>query len=374
MSKRRKLPNGSGSIEKVEKNSDGKTRVLKYRARLPATYDENGKKYQKDIGFFKTYNEAREALLNYQEPEPVVTFKELFEKYKESNAYKKLTENSKNRYNTSFAFFAPLHNKDIHDIKYTDLQSIIDKVEADGYDKTLRNGEVKHMTYSKSSMERLKHLVSKIYSIAIKNNIVSLDLSKYLEVGGDPIRRKKEIFTSDEIKALGKSIPHNPNARHILILIFTGMRTGEYLNLKRNQINFEKNLIENFGEKTEAGRKRKMFIHPYIKDMLMDLAIESKTGYIIEYEEKPISYDKIFYDRIYYPALEKAGVSRKIPYTCRYTFATIAHQSGVDDKALQKLMGHTNFNITANSYIQDLDEFIYSELVKIKWRYPLVTH
>nr|WP_279323832.1 tyrosine-type recombinase/integrase [Anaerococcus sp. AGMB09787] len=109
-----------------------------------------------------------------------------------------------------------------------------------------------------------------------------------------------------------------------------------------------------------------MFIHPYIKDILMDLAIESKTGYIIEYEEKPISYDKIFYDKIYYPALEKAGISRKIPYTCRYTFATIAHQSGVDDKALQKLMGHTNFNITANSYIQDLDEFIYSELVKIK--------
>ena len=69
---------------------------------------------------------------------------------------------------------------------------------------------------------------------------------------------------------------------------------------------------------------------------------------------------------MYYPALEKAGVEKKIPYTCRYTFATIAHNSGVNDKALQKLMGHTNFNITANSYIQDLDEYIYSELQKIQ--------
>lgn len=105
-----------------------------------------------------------------------------------------------------------------------------------GYDKTLESGEVKHMEYSKSSIERLKHLVSKVYTIAIKNGMIQLDLSKYLEVGGVGIRRKKEVFTRGDKEKLYSSIPLNPNAMHVLNLIFTGMRTGGYLNLKTENI------------------------------------------------------------------------------------------------------------------------------------------
>ena len=35
MAKRRKLPNGTGSIERVKKTPQGKTRLNQYRARLP---------------------------------------------------------------------------------------------------------------------------------------------------------------------------------------------------------------------------------------------------------------------------------------------------------------------------------------------------
>ena len=124
--KRRKLPNGTGSIERVKKQANGKTRITQYRARLPAKYDEKGKKIQKDIGFFKTYNEALEALLNYKEPAPAVTFKELYEKYTETNVFKKLSKSTKNRYNNAFAKFAPIHDVDINDIVYTDLQPVFD--------------------------------------------------------------------------------------------------------------------------------------------------------------------------------------------------------------------------------------------------------
>ena len=243
-------------------------------------------------------------------------------------------------------------------------------MELEGYSKPIGNGEYKHTDYSKSSIKRLKHLVSKVYDVAIKNDLIQLDLSKYLEVGGVGIRRKKEIFTNEEIQKLYTSIPDNPEAMHVLNLIFTGFRTGEYINLTTNKIDLDKNQIIDFGEKTQAGRQRKMFIHPKIKDIMTYLVKESKYGHIVEAEnqngETYIPSDTTFYKKIYYPALEKAGVKKKIPYSCRYTFATIAHQSGVDDKALQKLMGHTDFSITANSYIQDLDEYIYKELQKIE--------
>lgn len=361
--KRRKLPNGTGSIERVKLTPQGKTRVNQYRARLPKS------KGRKDIGFYKTYNDAMDALINYTEPKPIITFAQLYDKYKATNAYIKLGKSTKNRYENSFKRFQEIHDKSIYDIVYSDLQDVVDQMELDGYEIVV-DGELTHQEYSKSSILRLKHLVSKIYDIAVKNNLVQLDLSNYLEIGGVGIRRKKEIFTKEEIENLYKTIPINKNAMHTLFMIFTGMRTGEYLNLKKDNINLDKNLIFDFGEKTEAGKNRKMFIHPKIKEIVKLLSQKSKSGYIVEIKDSKGNWkqpsDTIFYKEIYYPALQDAGISKKIPYSCRYTFATIAHQSGVDDKALQKLMGHTDFFTTANSYIQDLDEFIYSELTKIQ--------
>lgn len=358
MSKRRKLPNGTGSVERVKKTPYGKTRVNQYRARLPQS------KGRKDIGFYKTYNEALEALINYQEPAPRVTYADLYHMFKNTNEYQKLTTNSKNRYERAFEKFEPIHDKKITEIIYSDLQNIVDQVELEGYTQIV-DGQLVHQDYSKSHLDRLKVVTNKIYTLAIKNNMQVQNLAPYLEIGGVKAKRQKEIFTREEIEKLFQSIPNNPNARHILVMIFTGMRTGEYMYLHRDKIDFDKNEITGFGEKTEAGKNRKMFIHPKIREILMDLSIESKSGYLVEIESQPITYDHQFY-KLYYKALEESGVNKKIPYTCRYTFATIAHNSGVSDKALQSLMGHTDFSITANSYIQDLDEYIYKELQKIQ--------
>lgn len=361
--KRRKLPNGTGSIERVLLTTKGKKRVSQYRARLPKS------KGRKDIGFFKSYNLALEALINYKAPAPEITFKQIFEQFKKSNEFLKVSIKTQARHETSFQRFEEIHDMNIHDIKYSDLQDVLDQMELEGYEKALGNGEYKHMEYSQNSIKRLKIVVSKIYQRAIKENLIQLDLSKYLEVGGVGIRRHKETFTKDEIEKLFKSIPNNPNAMHILFMIFTGMRTGEYLYLKTNKIDLDKNQITNFGEKTEAGKTRKMYIHPRIKDIVKYLIKQSQTGNIVEATrtngETFIPSDTKFYKDIYYPALEKADIKRKIPYTCRYTFATIAHQSGVSDKALQKLMGHTDFAVTANSYIQEYDDYLYKELQKI---------
>lgn len=359
MAKRRKLPNGTGSIERVKLTPQGKTRLNQYRARLPKS------KGRKDIGFYKTYNEAMDALINYKDPAPMITFGQLYQKYTETNEYIKFPLNTQQRYQRAFERYDHLKNTNIHDITYSDLQDVIDQMELEGYYR-YKNGNLVRHDYSSSSLDRLKIMINKVYTLAIKNNIIQFNPAPYLEIGGIKTKRQKKIFTYEEIDKLFHSIPTNPNARHIIIMIFTGMRTGEYMYLNRNQIDFNKNEIIDFGEKTESGRNRKMFIHPKIKDILMDLAIESQSGNIVEENGKPLKYDEQFYNNLYYPTLEKAGIEKKIPYTCRYTFATIAHNSGVSDKALQKLMGHTDFSITANSYIQDLDEYIYEELQKIQ--------
>lgn len=361
MPKRRKLPNGFGSIEKVEKTTGGKKRVNQYRARLPA------KKGRKDIGFYKTRNEAFEALRNYKEPVKTDTFKALYMKFRNTNTFKNYSKNTQNRYDHSFERFQPFHDREIHTITYSELQEQIDQIALEGYTYQ-KDGQLFHEDYSKYSIGRLKHLLNKIFTLAIRDNLIEYNPVPYLEINGELTKRQKEIFNHQEIENLYQSIPYNPNARHVLTMIFTGLRTGEYLYLKKSNINLEQGTITDFGIKTETGKKRIMYIHPKIYTIVKDLYQESKTGYIVEYQGKTIKYDKQFYDNIYYPALDLAKVKRKIPYSCRYTFATILYYSKVDPKVIQKLMGHSSIDITDKFYIQDKDnmkEYIYKEFQKI---------
>lgn len=357
MPKRRKQANGQGSITYC------KGRKSPRWARLPAQYDINGKEYRPTVGFFKTRKEAKEALNRYMGLTDIKTFAQIYDYYKTTNAFQNISKKSQDRYDNAFKEFKTVHNKNIIDIRYNELQKVLDNMVVRGYNKKI-NGVMTHQEYSKDHLEKVKLVATQIYKIALKDGLVTENIASLIEVGGVKQKNKKQIFTKEEINQLYQSIPHNPNARHILVMCFTGMRTTEYRHLKRENINFETNTITDFGIKTEEGKSRTMFIHPQIKDILIDLCIESKSGTLTEVDGKPTTYDKKFYDNIYYPALEKAGVKRKTPYTCRYTFATIAYQSGVSEVAIQRLMGHTDFKITEKSYIQDLSDFVYKELQK----------
>ena len=115
------------------------------------------------MGFYKTYNEAMEALINYQEPEPMVTFGQLYQKYKETNEYKKFPKNTQQRYARAYERFEHLINTDIHDITYSDLQDVIDQMELEGYYQT-KGWVLTRQDYSSSSLERLKIMINSLYA------------------------------------------------------------------------------------------------------------------------------------------------------------------------------------------------------------------
>lgn len=366
MARRRKNANGEGSITYV------KGRKSPWWARLPAEYDINGKEYRPTVGFYKTRKEAENALKGYLSVDDIKTFKEIYESYKETNEFKNLSKKTRNRYDDAFLSYKPLWDKDIILIKTQELQACINRKEQEGYYVTIKGKKV-HKDYSKSSLERLKHVASKIYTHAMKYELVDKDRAYYLEVGGVVNVKEKNIFYAKDIENLFSSIKKNPDCRHILMMIFTGMRTSEYLNLKVDNFDLQNDLIKNFGIKTEAGRMRIMFIHESIKKIAEQLVNESTTGYFVENihisSQNPTPThpsDQTFRKRIFNKALETINLSSDdyTPINCRYTFATIAHMSGITDEALMKLMGHTSINITSKSYIQDIDLYIKSELNK----------
>ena len=92
MAKRRKLPNGIGSITKIEKTTAGKKRLSPYQVRLPAYYDLEGKAKRKVlVGYYKTYKEAYQALISFngldKKSDKLI---DVFNAYKKSKDFKEI--------------------------------------------------------------------------------------------------------------------------------------------------------------------------------------------------------------------------------------------------------------------------------------------
>ncbi|WP_296113016.1 site-specific integrase [uncultured Anaerococcus sp.] len=371
MKRDRKFANGEGSITYV------KGRKSPWWARLPATYDINGKEYRPTVGFYKSRREAKKALENYIYIDDIKTFREIYEAYKKTDDFLKLSYKTKNRYEDAFLSYYPIWNKNIQEVKTMEMQRCIDQKVKEGYHEKVGGKKVRK-DYSKDSISRLKHVASKIYKFAEKHELVDKDRARLLEVKGKENTKEKTIFYTQDIDKLFKSIPYNPYARHVLCMIFTGMRTSEYRNLKVKNIDFERRIVTDFGIKTDKGRKRIMFIHEKIYDILKKLAEESTTGYIVENtninrQNKKPSHpsDNTFRKSIFNKALKKAGLKPATPIQCRYTFATIAHMSGISDIDLMDLMGHESIETTKKSYLQITDFYLYDQLQSYDFRTAL---
>ncbi|MGI6679382.1 MAG: tyrosine-type recombinase/integrase [Dehalobacterium sp.] len=67
--------------------------------------------------------------------------------------------------------------------------------------------------------------------------------------------------------------------------------------------------------------------------------------------------DKYYREHYYYPALEALEIRRLTPHCCRHTFATLMAKAGVDTISIQKLIGHSKYSFTADTYTHtDIEE------------------
>ena len=142
-----------------------------------------------------------------------------------------------------------------------------------------------------------------------------------------------EPFTEEEQLQLWLSYENgNQNAVIPLILIYTGMMTGEIRKLTADMIDLEAKEIVGVGLKTETRKKKTVLLPDDIIPVLEDI-IKQKDGLLFDMSENR------FYE-IYYQALKEAGIERHLtPYSCRHTTATVlAVHENVAPQTLQRIM------------------------------------
>ncbi len=199
---------------------------------------------------------------------------------------------------------------------------------------------------------------SYLLSLNLSNNSVRLKIMAikffFLEVLKSPINNfdipnpKKhrilpKILSKEDIKEI---INLNTNLKHrliIKILYSSGLRLQELIDLKRNCIDFDRNLI--FVKSGKGNKDRFTLLSQELKSDLLKYYsnYNFETDYVFEGRNK--KYSKKSVQKILEYSGKKIG-KRITPHMLRHSFATHLLESGVDIRYIQKLLGHSDIKTT----------------------------
>ena len=316
-----KNPNGFGSVYKLLGN-----RKKKWIARKTVGW-ENGKQKRAIVGYYETKNDALKALASFEyNPNDSITIKEVYDMWSEKH-YEKIGHHRKrnliSRYN---AHIKKIEDQPLKNLTLDFLQEFFNNLKV-----------------GSGTLREIKILLKMIIQYALKNDFIQKSYLEYVELGKYKKVYKKTEFSKEEIEILWKNI-HIPFVDSILILIYTGMRISEFLNLKINDVYIEEKIqyISIKESKTDAGI-RDIPISKHILPIILKKMFCTKK-YILEDKNKKLSYTK--YKMIFKDILEKLGLPYHTPHECRHTTATILCNAGADPVAIAVLMGHVNYDVT----------------------------
>lgn len=335
-----KLPNGYGSVYKLPGN---RRRPWAVRITISHLKDSSGKyhwKY-KYLGYYATYAEGLNALAHFNEMPllPVsdhssITFAEVFDRWSREH-YPKVSSSNIRGYNAAYALCGSLKAMPFESIRKYHLQTVIDTCQK-----------------NYPTLKKLKILFTVLYKYALENDICSKNYAQYIDIrqykDKNPNALKRQPFHEDEITLLWAH-RKDDYISVILILIYSGCRISELLNLKKKDVNLEEQWFDITMSKTEAGIRRvpiaqKTF--PFFQYWMQ----KNNCEYLISTPDgRQFSY-ATYYSCYWKPSMERLHISSHRPHDTRHTCVTLLTSAGIDEKIIQRIVGHKGNSITDTVY------------------------
>jgi integrase len=326
--KKLKRPNGQGTVYKLK----GRRRKP-WIARITVGWSDKGKQLFQTIGYFETETEANMALLKHQlnpvSPKANITLGELYKEWSESR-YKHISKATIATYKGAWNYLATYENEKFSELRKTHYQQIIDE----------------NLNKSRSLLEKIKALAVMLYKHAMDEDIVDKNYAENI-ILPKAEKKEKEIFSDFEIKKMFDNSDMEW-VDTILMLIFTGMRISEFLNLTKFNVDLKNGIIIG-GMKTDAGTDRLIPIHEKIMPFVQKWYNKNGDRLICDSEGKRI-LPKYYRENLYFPALKRLDIRPLNPHRCRHTFASIMKKAGADELSIKKIMGHTSYKFTEKVY------------------------
>lgn len=270
--------------------------------------------------------------------------------------------------------------------------------------KFLREDYINPRTKKSLAIKTVKNsaaLLSSMFAYAMDGlEIINANPAVRMKVKTKAAYKKAEqldnaLYTESEIAELISALmeenelrPYNIHIPVILLILFTGMRTGEVMGLKWENVDFEKNhlLIDNCRSCASNGRivegtpktgfsEREISVPKFIMDMFKNVKkyqTEALTafpgavhqGYVVSKEDGSPHHPSNTY-KWFVSFLARKGMKKTTVHNLRHTHAAMLSHLGISLDDASHRLGHANPRITAERYwylFKNVDDEISSEL------------
>ena len=293
--------NGEGSVFKMKGN-----RRRPYVARTSKGKNEKGFQVYNWIGYYATKKEALAALENYNRKpyDTRMSLKDMYDSWSETDLHD-LRKNSQQIYKSAWKHLEPISTMKMAEIRLVDLQAIVAPL-------------------GRSVGNSVKTLMSHLFGYAVRHEVITADryaLVSFVKVSQDRGKAvERKVFTPEEIKRVTDPI--------VKILLYTGLRSGELLNLKAEDIHLKERWLYVRESKTAAGI-RVVPIAEKIVGCMNALPCDwtyQKLNYIMDHD---------YGHR---------------PHDTRHTFISRMADLGVDERITKAIVGHAGSGVTETVY------------------------
>ena len=372
--RRRKLPNGFGSITEI-KHTDLKNPFYVRANCGKDRYNRPILRPLKPQAYFKTYEDAMEALIRYNKGKvdlskdmPVETLYRLwFAEYEQEVAA--VTARCAK---SAFSYCRSIYKKSVQSLRIVDIKNCIENgmaIETRGKNKgKLKEASAKTKINMKSTLSMMLDYAKEM-EIVDRNCARECNLSKPTVKDAAKAENPHFSFSAAERKTLWQN-RDKENVDLLIISCYSGWRPNELCELALEDIDLNNNRMKG-GSKTDAGIDRYVPIHPGIKPLIIaryqqaqELGSDRLINVLSRGKIRPITY--AIYTTRFHKIVKDLGLDLKHrPHDTRDTFATVAKEADVDEYALKYIIGHSITDITERIYTDRKPEWYYKEVCKI---------
>lgn len=351
--------------ENIRKRKDGR-----WEGRYIKSREANGKaKYGSVYG--KTYSSVKEKLkeINNSQTEfpkgNKMTFREALFLWLESNKLKQKTQ-------TYCKYLQLIDTQIVPSIGYLNLSNINNVILNQFIAEKATKGRLDNEGgLSASYIQTICFIIESTMRFCVENNFCSPIIGKIIR----PFKQRKDVsvLSFDEQKLLEKHLFSEINETKIGILLslYTGLRVGEVCGLRWENIDLEngliyvehtveriKNLDKNVSSSktvliladTKSESSNRIIPIPNILKQVLQNQKRKQTQFIIEGKTYPFA-DPRTLQYAFKKCLNECALPDINYHALRHTFATRCVEAEVDVKSLSEMLGHSNVNITLNTYV-----------------------
>lgn len=268
-------------------------------------------------------------------------------------------------------------------LQAADLQRLFNNLLKDGraateWDKDANPG------LSLETVSKIRTIVKSALKQAVDNDLIIKNPTSATRL---PLAERKEVipFTEEEAEQFLSAARSNRIFAGYYLDMFAGLRRGEMLGLKWDDIDFKagnfeikRELVSFKDEKTgkyildfqppKTAKSRRTI--PMTEDMVKVLKshrarqAEERLFYGAAYHDENLVFctedgHRIWprnFNRQYACLLKSAGIAYKKPHTMRHTCASLLLEAGEELKNVQEILGHSKIAVTADIYAHVLEK------------------